>query len=398
MNSLIRCVSTAFVIALLSLGMTSANAGFFDDLAESADQLRRTAEDISQLGKNHDKEPGRKPEPEPEYRPVESSQNKVPTVDSTNASESSNNYNNSNTHVASAQKLLNQLGYDVGPADGVYGQNTANGIQAYQRDKGLPAHGNVTAELLAILSQDNRNSSKQSSSTSQPTQGFNNENDTQNESVSKSPQKKQTLVSGKDFPAALVFDRPTSGKSCIELHSNCRDTLLRRQKTGEISSNQFASWFKICNQQLEKCFASQINDNTSEASPLISRHIMELIDGCRYGSSTSRRFNCDCIEREYKQIHAGNPKNQEYNDYNAALAQCVDPKKTYNYAYDSCISSADLILKQQTGNKSSKKEFCECTAVEYRSGLIAAAGVPSANVGDSQFNRRLLTSSFEKCL
>ncbi|WP_297794418.1 peptidoglycan-binding protein [uncultured Marinobacter sp.] len=392
MNSLIRCVSTAFVIALLSLGMTSANAGLFDDLAESADQLRQTAEDLSQLGKNRDTEPD--PKPNPEYKAEESGKIKPPSVNPENGSLPANDYNNSPSHVLTAQRMLNQLGYNVGRADGVYGRNTESGIRAFQADKGLPVHGNVTARLLGELSQESQQASSRLSSTSQATQRVK----SAEEGTRTNPQNERARISTKGFPPELVFDRPTSGKSCIELHSNCRGTTLEKQKKGEININQAVNWDNICTQQLQECFAFENSNETSESPTLISRHIMEMIDQCRYGSSTSRRFDCDCIEQEYKNIHSGKPNNQEYNDYNAALAQCVDPRKTYNYAYESCISSADLILKQQTGNKSSKKDFCECTAVEYRAGLLAAANVPSANVGDSQFNRRLLTSSFDKCL
>lgn len=399
MNSFTRgfAPAIALVIVLVLLGITSANAGFFDDLAESADKLRQTAEDISQLGNNQGTEPD--PKPTPEYTTKESEETKPPNINPTNASSSSSNYNNSPSHVASVQRMLNQLGYDVGPADGVYGRNTESGIKKYQADKGLPVHGNVTAELFGQLSQDSRQASSRLSTTSQAAQSTKRaeEGAGTNPQV-KADQNERAKVNSKSFPPELVFDRPTSGKSCLELHSNCRGTALEKHKNGEITINQSVNWDKICTQQLKDCFAFENSNKSSESSTLISRHIMELIDQCRYGSSTSRRFDCDCIEQEYMNIHSGKPDNQEYNDYNAALAQCVDPKKTYNYAYESCISSADLILNQQAGNKLSKKEFCECTAVEYRSGLLAAASVPSANVGNSQFNRRLLTSSFEKCL
>ncbi|WP_417531466.1 peptidoglycan-binding domain-containing protein [Marinobacter lipolyticus] len=399
MNSLTKCISTAFVIALFSLGMTSANAGFFDDLAESADQLRQTAEDISKLGKNRDTEPD--PKPAPEYKTEESGELKPPSVSPENGSLPLNNYNNSPSHVLTAQTMLNQLGYNVGRADGVYGRNTERGIRDFQMDKGLPVHGNVTAGLLGQLSQESRQASSRLSSTSQATQRVKSaEEGTRTNPQVNDDQNNRAKVNIKDFPPELVFDRPTSDKSCLDLHSNCNDTILDQLSNKEISLNQYRKWREVCNQQSRNCFEFKNNAGSSEESLAMSRDIKDKIDQCRYGtSSTARRFDCDCIEQNFKQIHSGKPKHQEYSDYNAALAQCVDPKKTYNYAYESCIGSADLILNQQVnGNRSSKTEFCECTAIEYRTGLIAAASVPSAKVGNGQLNRRLLTSSFEKCL
>ena len=45
------------------------------------------------------------------------------------------------------QRGLAHLGFDTGPADGVFGRRTRGAIESYQRDKGLPATGYLTAEL-----------------------------------------------------------------------------------------------------------------------------------------------------------------------------------------------------------------------------------------------------------
>lgn len=395
LSSFTRCFPFAAVTALWLFSMPPANAGFFDELAESADKLRQTAEDISQFGKNGDTKPV--PKTAPEDKMEESSETKPPSVNSTNAPAYFANYNKSPSHVASAQQMLNQLGYNVGQTDGIYGRNTEKGIRAYQMDKGLSVDGNVTAELLGYLSQDRRQILGRDSSA---TQDLKNQNHERKNIPVKNQQTSQAAVSSKNFPPELVFDRPTHDKSCIELHSICRDSVLNKLKNQEINSIQFKKWGEICDQQTRDCTEFKNNKNSSEPEPLISRYIADQIEQCRYGtSSTARRFDCDCIERKYKKIHSGKPKNQEYDDYTNALAQCVDPIKTYNYAYESCMGSADLILNQQpNGDKASKNEFCECTAVEYQSGLISAANTPSSNVGDSQLSRRILTSSFERCL
>jgi peptidoglycan hydrolase-like protein with peptidoglycan-binding domain len=61
--------------------------------------------------------------------------------------------NRDRTAVADTQRMLNQLGYNAGVVDGLYGKKTGNAIRAFQRDRGLPAGSDVTPQLLAQLSQ-----------------------------------------------------------------------------------------------------------------------------------------------------------------------------------------------------------------------------------------------------
>jgi len=53
--------------------------------------------------------------------------------------------------VAEAQRLLNNLGYDAGPVDGLYGPRTAAALRAFQEDHGLPADGLVDAGSVSAL-------------------------------------------------------------------------------------------------------------------------------------------------------------------------------------------------------------------------------------------------------
>lgn len=53
--------------------------------------------------------------------------------------------------VFQIQSLLKQLGYNPGPADGIYGVKTKAAIEAYERDHGRPVSGDATAELLGWL-------------------------------------------------------------------------------------------------------------------------------------------------------------------------------------------------------------------------------------------------------
>ena len=53
--------------------------------------------------------------------------------------------------VREAQRHLNALGYDAGPADGISGRRTRAAVSSYQRRQGLPETGTVTSELITRL-------------------------------------------------------------------------------------------------------------------------------------------------------------------------------------------------------------------------------------------------------
>lgn len=53
--------------------------------------------------------------------------------------------------VEEIQSLLSVLGYDVGPADGIVGQQTREGIRAFQKRVGLPNDGYPDVTLLGLL-------------------------------------------------------------------------------------------------------------------------------------------------------------------------------------------------------------------------------------------------------
>lgn len=56
-----------------------------------------------------------------------------------------------NTAVVETQSLLNELGYDVGSADGAIGPKTRNAIKSFERVNGLPETGQVSADLIERL-------------------------------------------------------------------------------------------------------------------------------------------------------------------------------------------------------------------------------------------------------
>ena len=53
--------------------------------------------------------------------------------------------------VRRSQEMLAKLGFDPGPADGLMGAKTRDAIRQFQKQKGLPVDGEVTAELLEKL-------------------------------------------------------------------------------------------------------------------------------------------------------------------------------------------------------------------------------------------------------
>lgn len=58
---------------------------------------------------------------------------------------------NNKAQIAETQQLLNKLGYNAGPADGILGNGTRNAIIQYQVAASLPASGTVTDQLVQSL-------------------------------------------------------------------------------------------------------------------------------------------------------------------------------------------------------------------------------------------------------
>jgi peptidoglycan hydrolase-like protein with peptidoglycan-binding domain len=48
-----------------------------------------------------------------------------------------------NQNVRGLQEKLNELGFDAGPADGIFGPRTERAVMAFQTDKGLSIDGVV---------------------------------------------------------------------------------------------------------------------------------------------------------------------------------------------------------------------------------------------------------------
>lgn len=77
---------------------------------------------------------------QPQQAPATASQNRIPAAPSV-----------SRQDVATIQARLAAMGYDPGPVDGLMGKRTATAIQQYQLANGLPATGQPSSELAALL-------------------------------------------------------------------------------------------------------------------------------------------------------------------------------------------------------------------------------------------------------
>ncbi len=53
--------------------------------------------------------------------------------------------------IRALQERLAEVGFNPGPADGIYGPKTARAIRAFQRYKGLTQDGQISEELLQAL-------------------------------------------------------------------------------------------------------------------------------------------------------------------------------------------------------------------------------------------------------
>jgi peptidoglycan hydrolase-like protein with peptidoglycan-binding domain len=54
--------------------------------------------------------------------------------------------------IRTAQLYLNALTYDAGPVDGIKGEKTINAVMAFQKDSGLSVDGQISGQLMEVLS------------------------------------------------------------------------------------------------------------------------------------------------------------------------------------------------------------------------------------------------------
>lgn len=56
-----------------------------------------------------------------------------------------------NSQTVQVQQRLEELGYNPGPIDGVFGSQTADAVRQFQQDQGLDADGIIGPATLAAL-------------------------------------------------------------------------------------------------------------------------------------------------------------------------------------------------------------------------------------------------------
>jgi len=71
--------------------------------------------------------------------------------------------------VATVQAILNSLGYDAGPVDGVFGRKTRQALNSFERDRGLSQSASVNQATIQMLAQATQNAAR----TAPPDQGQN---------------------------------------------------------------------------------------------------------------------------------------------------------------------------------------------------------------------------------
>jgi len=70
---------------------------------------------------------------------------------STSSAATAQSGENARADIAEAQRILNSLGLEVGPADGVMGPRTATALSNFQRISGIQATGQLDAQTLDAL-------------------------------------------------------------------------------------------------------------------------------------------------------------------------------------------------------------------------------------------------------
>src|SRR5690606_17297969 len=66
--------------------------------------------------------------------------------------------------VVALQKRLNELGYNCGKADGIFGANTESAVKKFQKAKGLSVDGIVGQKTIAALNNKNQTSNDKGTS------------------------------------------------------------------------------------------------------------------------------------------------------------------------------------------------------------------------------------------
>ena len=92
--------------------------------------------------------------------PWSNPQARVPGIDMNNSSASSGTASRrSNADIREAQRELRSRGYDVGPIDGIWGQQTASAVREFQRANNIEATGRLDQRTRQAMAANNSNGS-----------------------------------------------------------------------------------------------------------------------------------------------------------------------------------------------------------------------------------------------
>jgi hypothetical protein len=277
----------------------------------------------------------------------------------------------SRAQIQDIQTRLQMLGYNPGPADGLFGNKTAKAISQFEIDQGLPVTGTPNTGVIAALQ-------SAGSGVGQPSvpPGGDYSNSAYGSTQSQQYSGQGTTVLTGDFANA------TSAQECQQANQRCMGNATTSDGYVFCSSQSDACKDKLAAQSLT------YDQIVSEANRLKSN--------CENQSVHSTLYDCDCQSTKY--IEYRNKNRGQYNRvssdfYRAGLiGQCYKPQGAYNYAYNSCMHGFPL---SSTGRKKTpvqQNEICRCQADEFSN---MQAGQPSTN---SHFIQQARSKALSKCM
>lgn len=147
-----RILALSMVFCLFVL-LTPSYAGLFDNLMNKAKQA---TEDVvtETIKKSPQTDTPPQSEPAPvDKQPAHSASPKALPAPAEQSSQGGQNETPGSTPglVRAVQARLNQLGYDAGPEDGMYGPGTREAIESFQADQGYTVTGKPSESLLIRL-------------------------------------------------------------------------------------------------------------------------------------------------------------------------------------------------------------------------------------------------------
>lgn len=168
--------------------------------------------------------------------------------------------------VLAIQRRLNELGYNAGPADGLFGKKTRAAIQAFQRGRGMTPDGVASRSLLLQLNASSRDSGGQfdglntNSSTNGPNSGLARQ-PVRHSEPSRDRENYETCISG-EYPSLCkhnlltreeavqveAAEKRANFRTCIsgEYPSLCKHSLLTREQAAQVNSAEKKANYRTC--------------------------------------------------------------------------------------------------------------------------------------------------------